>query len=420
MPDRSCPRLRPVELLPFDADGEPAVLLRDPAGIADKPLTLAPAGAFLASRFDGRSTPADLQDALAKASGGVVLPIREIEKLIALLDERGFLEGAAFEARLAAALAAWNAAPARKPAHAGSVYPTEPEALRRELEGYYAKGPGEGPRAGADPDATLRAVFAPHIDLRAGGPLMAHAYRALVEKAPDADLFILLGTGHAPTENRVALTRKDYATPLGTLRTDVALVDRIAKALPQNAFASELNHRGEHSIEFQAVFLVHALVEALGEARLEKVRAVPILVGSFFDLLDDRGPVADAQVRALTGAVRSIIDAHPGRAVVVGGVDLAHLGRRFGGDDFTRAELPGLEQKDRAFLSAVVRGDARALHADVAADGDGRSYCGYPPLWVMAESLGPGRGEVLGWGSDLSDGAVVTFASGTLHMPEDG
>ena len=244
---------------------------------------------------------------------------------------------------------------------------------------------------------------------------MAHAYDALVRRAPDADLFILLGTGHAPCEGRVALTRKDYGTPLGTLRTDVAAVERLAAAIPGDAFASELNHRSEHSLEFQAVFLVHALQEALGAEAVETVRAVPVLVGSFHDLVaTGADPMTDPQIAGLVEGIQALVAAHPGRAVVVGGVDLAHLGRRFGGDDFLDAGLPDLERRDRGFLDGVVRGDAGAVLADVVADLDGRNYCGFPPLWVMTRSLGPGQGRVLGYGSDLSEGAVVTFAAGAL------
>ncbi len=408
------PRLRPIELLPFVTDEGQAVLLRDPAGIGGDPVALAPAGAFLASRFDGSRTVEELRAELVRASGGVVVNLSEVEGLVRLLDERGFIEGEGYARRLAAARAEWEAAPVRLPAHAPVVYPEDPEALRSVLTGYWRAGPGSAPTAG-EADPSLRGVFAPHIDLRAGGAVMAHAYDALLRQAPDADLFILLGTGHAPCEGRVALTRKDYGTPLGTLRTDVAAVERLASAVPGDAFASELNHRSEHSLEFQAVFLVHALREALGAEAVERVRAVPVLVGSFHDLVaSGADPMTDPQVAGLVEGIRALVAAHPGRAVVVGGVDLAHLGRRFGGDDFTDAGLPDLERRDRGFLDGVVRGDAGAVLADVVADTDGRNYCGFPPLWVMTRSLGPGQGRVLGYGSDLSEGAVVTFAAGAL------
>jgi AmmeMemoRadiSam system protein B len=408
------PRLRPIEMLPFVSDEGDAVLLRDPAGIGGDPVALAPAGAFLASRFDGGHTLEEIRAELVRATGGVVVNMSDVEGLVRLLDERGFIEGQGYQRRLAAAKAEWDAAPARAPAHAPAVYPTEPEALRSVLTGYWRAGPGTTPTAG-EADPALRGVFAPHIDLRAGGTVMAQAYDALVRRAPDADLFILLGTGHAPCEGRLALTRKDYDTPLGRLRTDVGAVEALAGGIPGDAFASELNHKHEHSLEFQAVFLVHALQMALGPEASEKVRAVPVLVGSFHDLVA-RGadPMTDPQIAGLVEGIQSLVRAHPGRAVVVGGVDLAHLGRRFGGDDFHDTGLADLERRDRGFLDGVVRGDAGAVLEDVVADNDGRNYCGFPPLWVMTRSLGPGRGQVLGYGSDLSEGAVVTFAAGAL------
>jgi MEMO1 family protein len=415
MKDRR-PELRPVEMLPIEHDGERAILLRDPAGLAGEPILLAPTGAFLAAHFDGTRTLEEVQARLEEASGSARIPLEQIADLADTLAAEGFLEGPAFEARRQAAYEAWQRSPARPLSHAGGAYPTLDEGLEEALGAWYAHedGPGALPAAG-DPDEDLRAIFAPHIDPRRGGPVMAQAYHHLVARAPDADLFILLGTSHAPCTGRAALTRKGYDTPYGILEADVDAVERLAGALPGDPFASELNHRHEHSIEFQALFLAHALAAAGGTRGVGDVRILPILVGSFHDLVTGAtDPAGDAGAESLASGIRRLVDDHPGRAVVVGGVDLAHIGVRFGGEPFTEAELPDLERMDRAFLDHVVRGDARGVFADVLADGDGRSYCGFPALWVMARALGPGTGRILGYGADLTDGAVVSFASGTL------
>ena len=75
--------------------------------------------------------------------------------------------------------------------------------------------------------ATLRGIVSPHIDFARGGPVYTWAYKELVEDS-DADTFVILGVAHQYCRNRFALTRKDFETPLGLVRTDRAYVDRIA------------------------------------------------------------------------------------------------------------------------------------------------------------------------------------------------
>lgn len=390
-------------------------MLRDPAGVAEEPVLLTPAGAFLATRLDGHHTLAELQAELCGATGARIVPLSEIEELVADLDRHGLLEGPIFEAKLEALRAAWDATDVRPPSHAGGAYPADPARLRKVLAAYYEAGPGGTPKPGRTASPDLQGLFAPHIDPPRGGHVIAHAYHALVERAPDADLFILVGTSHSPCHGRVALTRKHYGTPLGTLRTHGPMVERLASYLPGDPFQDELNHKNEHSLEFQALFLVHALIVALGEARLSQVSAVPVLIGSFHDFVQDGAdPTRDPTIEGLVKGIAALIEEHEGRTVVIGGVDLAHLGVRFGGDRFDESRLAELETEDRAFLERVVRGDHEAVFADVARDHDGRNYCGFPALWVMCRALGLGAGEVLGYDADLTDGAVVSFGAGVL------
>ena len=90
--------------------------------------------------------------------------------------------------------------------------------------------------------------------------------------------------------------------------------------------------------------------------------------------------MTDPQVAGLVGGIRALVAAHPGRAVVVGGVNLARLGRRLRGRRLHRRRPPDLERRDRGCLDGVVRGDAGAVLADVVADTDGRKTA-LPPHW---------------------------------------
>src|SRR5262249_59005270 len=108
------------------------------------------------------------------------------------------------------------------------------------------------------------------------------------------------GGEHQSDRNRIALTRRDYETALGLVKTDRTYGDRIAALAGQDLFEDELSHRMEHSIEFQVVFLQYLL----GDRR--EFSIVPILVGSFHDLMDaGTDPIESDDVRRFVEAVRA-------------------------------------------------------------------------------------------------------------------
>ena len=142
-------------------------------------------------------------------------------------------------------------------------------------------------------------MVAPHIDFHRGGAAFAWAYKSVAERA-DADLFVVLGTVHAPTKYIYNLTDKSFETPLGVLEADAGFVEEtLGAGWTVNAFQDEFVHRGEHSIEFQAVFLQYLYADA------RPVQFVPVLVGSFHPFVaGGRSPRGDAQVEAFVAALR--------------------------------------------------------------------------------------------------------------------
>src|SRR5262249_37063654 len=145
----------------------------------------------------------------------------------------------------------------------------------------------------------LRGILSPHIDFHRGGPVYTWSYRELVEQS-DADTFVILGVAHHFCRNRFALTRKNFETPLGLALTDRGYVDRLASSSVEHLFDYERAHRSEHSIKFQVVSLHYLL------ASRRKFTIVPILVGSFYDLMDDgKDPMEAAEVRQFVEALRA-------------------------------------------------------------------------------------------------------------------
>jgi AmmeMemoRadiSam system protein B len=148
-------------------------------------------------------------------------------------------------------------------------------------------------------------------------------------------------------------------------------------------------------------------------------RIVPILVGSFHEFVESRTqPIDSPSVAAMVAALRSAIAEHERPVALIGGVDLAHIGPRFG-DRKPLAQSDHAEQADddRKLLAAVARGDAAALFDHVAGQGDRRRICGLSPIYTLLCVLRPTRGEVLKYGQSVApDGSsCVTFASAALY-----
>ena len=61
------------------------------------------------------------------------------------------------------------------------------------------------------------------------GPAYGWSYRALLDTPRLPSLIVILGCDHAAHDAIVTLTRKDFETPLGLLKTDVALVDALVR-----------------------------------------------------------------------------------------------------------------------------------------------------------------------------------------------
>ena len=404
------PRLRPVEAFPVEHEGEQFLALRDPAGYAPSVVMLPGDLVEIVALFDGSHAIVDIQAELVRRHGEIV-PRAQLESLIDGLDEHGFMESERFAGRRAAIEGEFLAAPIRPASHAGGAYPAEPDELRLTMDGFFAHVEGPGPiEWPAEPAHAIAGAIAPHIDFHRGGPAYAWAYRRLAERC-DGDLFVIFGTCHAGMRDPFALTLKDFATPFGPAAVDRDFVDAVSARAGQDCFGSELAHRGEHSLEFQAVFLRYLY------ATRRELTIVPILASFAHEALArGKGPEDDPRVPRFLEAVGETIAASGRRVVVIAGADLAHMGPRFGdpapvSDD----ELKGIEREDRAMLGAVESGDARAFFEAVARDGDRRRICGYSPIYATLRVLDRPRGELHRYGQWPDPQGVVTFASMTFE-----
>jgi len=412
MPDSALrPRLRSLETIVVpDPEHGRVLVLRDTQGVSPAPAVIPPALIPILARFTGEQTCSEIARAASRELGGPV-PTELVARIADELAEGLFLEGPAFDKALEGVKKQFRDAVLRPASHAGGAYSADRDELVLYLNDCcLARAEAKAPAA---PGRTLRALVAPHIDPWRGAVGYGHAYEALKRGiADDADTFIVFGTSHAPMQEPFALCRKDFDTPLGPLAADVDAIDRIAAKCPYDPYADELNHRREHSIEFQALFLKHVLGD-------RPARIVPVLAGLGRQQASGKDPVADAGAMALLDAVRDLVVERGRRAVVIAGADLAHVGPRFGDSrPFGPEQRSALGEKDAASLELARCRDAGGFWRDVVADLDTRRVCGLSPMYAMLRTMSEeATGTLLHYEQtvDAQDGSIVSHAAMAFH-----
>jgi AmmeMemoRadiSam system protein B len=399
------PKLRPVEAFPAQHNGQQVLCLRDPLHYAERilfvPMGLVPILGLLDGSRDLRDIQADLM-----RRTGELFPSDQIREVLHLLDEHLFLEGERLRAKRREVEGSFLASPLRAPFLAGRGYARDPAQLSATMEGFFSHPEGPGPIQGPGEGPPVRGALAPHIDFMRGGPVFAHAYKALAQGG-GPEVFVVLGTAHAGAERLYALTRKDFDTPFGPLPTDRDFIDDLVEEAGEGYFADELSHRAEHSVEFQAVFLKYVF------GGRGPVRLVPILCGSFHEfVLSGTSPKEDERVARFLRGLRRAAEARAGRISFIASADLSHVGPRFGDPHpLSHDHLSSIGAADRAMLANVEALDAEGFFRFVQAERDRRRVCGLSPIYTLLHVVGAREGRLLKYAQWPDPHGTVTFAS---------
>jgi MEMO1 family protein len=400
------PKLRSVHNQWIEHMGQPALLLQDRlipgAPAIAVPQVIAP----LLALCDGTRDVPTIRTALELWTG-IRLDPATLDRLLSQLDQALLLDNERSALAFQEALESYRSAPSRSPLLAGGSYPAEPGALASMLDGWLerASANGNGPVADA---AEVRGVVCPHIDYERGGQVYGDLWNRARGAVAEADLFVILGTDHAGGPGELTLTRQSYQTPYGVLATDAGAVDLVAEAIGTDAaFSSELNHRGEHSIELAAVWLHHLV-------RDRPVNVLPVLCGSFLPFINGEShPRDDGRWQAAVLALRGVVQGR--RALVVAAADLAHMGPAFGDPaPLEAAEKLELSAADMAMLATLRRGDAEGFLGYVAGEGDRRRVCGVPPMYLALQILGEVEGELVSYAQCPAPGGSTVSVAGLI------
>jgi hypothetical protein len=372
--------------------------------------------------LDGEHTELDAQEILTRAKGTLVFS-DEVREFAGVLGRQGFLETEEFHRLREQRHKEFREERERPAAHAGTAYPASAAAIRSAFEEYF-RGV-DVPEGLSD---NVLGVAAPHVSPEGGRNCYAATYRRLAAFPALAQrTFMVLGTSHWGAAEKFGLTHKPFVTPLGTLRVDTELVGWLEQHGGKAVNREDYCHAIEHSIEFQCVFLQHALGPEL--------KIVPILCGPLAESLQSNR--ADPACRVSTtsegaaendqdrecflGALSELAEKHGDRLFWVLGIDLTHLGRRYG-DPFTavanRGQMVDVAEQDRRRLELVCAGDSQGFLELVRARRDELNWCGYSTLYTFLKAAGKVRGRVLRYEQwNIDPQSVVSFASLEFSTP---
>ncbi len=383
--------------MPSPVEEQPGLLLRDSFRYSDKILIFPPPIVPCLACFDGVQTELDLRAKLLEVTGDLRSGSL-VTQMVEALRLSGFLQDETFAGMKAAKEREFAQADFREPSHAGSAYPDDTVELRSVMDEWMA--------GDEKPELALTGIAAPHVSPGGGYDSYRSAYGLLGPEYRDRT-FVILGTSHYGAPDRFGLTRKAYRTPWGDARTDTALVDELTRLAPGSIGTEDYCHAVEHSIEFQIVYLQSICGP--------DVKVLPILCGSYANSIYRGGkPEDNEDVKRFLGTLGEIATREAARLFWVLGIDMAHMGERYG-DAFAAVandgEMLAVGGRDRQRMERVAAGDATGFWDLVQERQDDLKWCGSSPLYTFLKVLPGVRGRVRRYEQwNIDDKSVVSFA----------
>ena len=378
------PKLRALDFIPIELDGKKYLYVRDPLGVVPEGVALPINMVPILQLLDGTRDVRDVQYGVFRMTGQL-LSQGEVEAVIGKLDELFILESENFSRRFKEIVDEFSREPVRRPILAGRGYPEDPEELKSFVEGIISKS--QEPEIEGD----IVGIVAPHIEIKLGEGCYGLSYKVLQGRS--YDLVVVIGTGHSL--HGVSLCTKDFETPLGVLRTDRGVVEKVVKELGSGVVEKEVYHRWEHSVEVQLIFVRYVLGD---------VPIVPVIAGFGVE-----------EARSWKSFSKALGEAVAGRNVLfIASVDLSHMGPRYGDPSpMDVVALSRMSAEDKELLSLLEGLDQKSFLEHFERDGNRRKVCGFSPLFLFMDLVKGSRGKLLDYAYANMDGmgSVVSFAS---------
>lgn len=394
------PRIRFVEVVPFEQDGQKLYLLRDPEGISERSLAVSQDVLFLLSLMDGSRSMEDLQEEY-KQSFANPIQVEQIRSIVEGMDDNLLLHNERFQRHMADLVESYAALACRPSFLAGKSFPVGEDDLRKALSGFL------GNQDGVEAPGRIRGILAPHIDYMRGKRVYAEAYDYLPHA--EYDLIVIFGTCHGFAPALWNISLKDFSTPLGTVKNAGGLSDLIQNNDVLGRYVFEWPHRNEHSIELQL-----PIIQYLAGHR--KIEILPILNGSMHQFVKGERTMDDDEPAELMGNLKAVLERYGKSYLVVAAADLAHIGAQFG--DRFQCDASVLEQSknaDRLILDRIAETDPPGFLQAIIDEGDSRRICGLAPIFFQLSLLRSSKTKVVDYDQWTDGASSVSFAGAVFY-----
>ena len=396
------PRLRTdLELFPVLHQGERVVVVKDFLGLIPQPLVLNPEAVYVLGLIDGSRSVKEIQIELRRQRDRITLDPETVDQMLTELRSRFILESPQYRSEKARIIAEYADLPTRPAALAGQAYPASPEECRLFIAGILDEPTGtSNDRSGVQ----VRGLVAPHIDLEIGRGIYRDGYRMLRGLNPKK--IILIGTGHHLDAHAFCLTSKDFVTPLGRINTDKAWVKALQAAAGDVIAPDDMGHRKEHSLEFQLLFLQYLFGRTFD--------IVPILFGSWS--ISPETPMKPG-IKKFYESLQRMMAAEANPPLIVAGVDLSHIGLKFGHPHPASVLMSEAREHDFRLLRCFCKGDEAGFWDEHQRTGGRFNVCGLTSMAGVLALLPGLRGKLRGydfWEEEPTQSAV-SFAAVSLE-----
>jgi AmmeMemoRadiSam system protein B len=397
--DKMVPRLRSdIDIIPSSYQGEQVFLVKDSLGLIPQPVLLRGAALQIIGLIDGMRSIQDIQVELMRIHGGIFIGSEDVEGMISQLDQAYLMDSQNYRQEKQRIMKEYAMRQTRQACLAGSAYPDNPDELQSYIQAILDSDNGP---SDAFEGKKISAVVAPHIDLEIGKKVYAKVYRAVRDFLPEKVL--LLGTGHHLSESYFSLTTKDFVTPLGRVKTDKDEVKRLKQKCSVEIVAShDIDHKNEHSLEFQILFLQHMFGD--------RFSVLPVLCGSVHKVLHRYSRLGEIPgMPDFLSGLRHFLGDKTESALVVAGVDFSHIGPKFGHREPARSMIFEAKEHDRFLMDAICNGDVRAFWSEAQKQNNKYNVCGFSTLALLLELISDEKGCVLGydfWMEEATQSAV--------------
>ena len=387
------PKLRQnIQITPFTHQEQRGFILRDNL-IEEKTLFVSEGAAFLFPLLNGKLSPDEIQKVIEQQTGQSIIK-EDIEKFIHILEENFFLDSPAYQQFLKDMEDEYKESPARPSLMAGNGYPEKKVELKKYLDGVF-----ENAKLRKNlklPEEVYGAVV-PHIDIQRGGKNYAQIY-SILKKYPPADTYIILGVNHHYlTGNPFIFTDRAYETPLGKVEIDHDLLDNLKQQLDWDIFEGELAHRGEHSVEFPALFLSYIYPKL-------SFKILPILC-NFHEKDDER-------INALIYGLQYYLSNSDKKIVLIASVDFSHIGPQFGWQKVVEeSDAKRVEKEDLHTLGFLINNEPESFYNDIMKDHNKRNIDALGAGYVFLNVLKDRKGQLINYDQAFHQLNTVTFAS---------